>query len=107
MQKPQIIGTKQNMIFVALHVPVVCGTTQEVQRYLDDNKFKLVSMSLGREGANPDGDMAYLVTYYIKDDETESVSAVTSPSKHETCMLYRSFDLRVWYSNIELLVDYK
>ena len=30
----------------------VCGTTQEVQRYLDDNKFKLVSMSLGREGAN-------------------------------------------------------
>jgi len=78
-----------------LHVPVVCGTTVEVQRYLDDNKFKLVSMSLGREGANPDGDMAYLVTYYIKDDETESVSAVTSPSGHETCMLYRSFDLRV------------
>ena len=64
MQKKQIIGTKQSMIFVG-HVQV-CGTTQEVQRYLDDNKFKLVSMSLGRENANPDGDMAYLVTYYIK-----------------------------------------
>ena len=45
------------MIFVALHVPVVCGTTPEVQRYLDDFEFELVSMSLGRENANPDGDM--------------------------------------------------
>ena len=51
-------------------------------------------MSLGRENANEDGDMAYLVTYYIKDDETESISGITSPSG-ETCMLYRSFDLRV------------
>ena len=77
-----------------LHVPVVCGTTTEVQRYLDDFEFELVSMSLGRENANPDGDMAYLVTYYINKDKTQTVSAVTSPSGHETCMLYRSFDLR-------------
>ena len=37
------------MIFVKFHVPVVCGATEEVQRYLEDNKFKLISMSLGRE----------------------------------------------------------
>ena len=77
-----------------LHVPVVCGTTPEVQRYLDDFEFELVSMSLGREDANPEGDMAYLVTYYINKNKTQTVSAVTSPSGHETCMLYRSFDLR-------------
>ena len=64
-------------------------------------------MSLGRENAQPDGDMAYIVTYYIKDDETESISAVTSPSGHETCMLYRSFDLSRLDVNIELLVDDK
>ena len=34
-----------------MHVPVVCGTTPEIQRYLDDNDFELVSMSVGREGA--------------------------------------------------------
>ena len=85
---------REKYAFRWLHVPVVCGATPEVQRYLDDFEFELVSMSLGREDANPEGDMAYLVTYYINKNKTESVSAVTSPSGHETCMLYRSFDLR-------------
>ena len=78
-----------------MHVPVVCGTTAEIQRYLDDNEFELVSMSVGREGANKNGSIAYLVTYYLNKDRTESVSAITSPTGHETCMMYRSFDLRV------------
>ena len=95
------------MIFVENHVPVVCGTTVEVQRYLDDFEFKLVSMSLGRENANPDGDMAYLVTYYINKDKTESISAVTSPSSNETCMLYRSFDLRTLVLVHRIVVDDK
>ena len=78
-----------------MHVPVVCGTTPEIQRYLDDNEFELVSMSVGREGANKTGSIAYLVTYYLNKDRTESISAITSPTGHETCMMYRSFDLRV------------
>ena len=77
-----------------MHVPVVCGTTPEVQRYLDDNEFELVSMSVGREGANKSGSIAYLVTYYLNKDRTESVSAITSPTGHETCMMYRSFDMK-------------
>ncbi len=77
-----------------MHVPVVCGTTIEIQRYLDDNEFELVSMSVGREGANVNGSIAYLVTYYINKKRTETVSAITSPSGHETCMMYRSFDLK-------------
>ena len=77
-----------------MHVPVVCGTTPEVQRYLDDNEFELVSMSVGREGANKSGSIAYLVTYYLNKDRTESVSAITSPTGHETCIMYRSFDMK-------------
>ena len=77
-----------------MHVPVVCGTTPEIQRYLDDNDFELVSMSVGREGANKNGSIAYLVTYYYNKNKTESISAITSPTGHETCMMYRSFDLR-------------
>ena len=77
-----------------MHVPVVCGTTPEIQRYLDDNDFELVSMSVGREGANKNGSIAYLVTYYHNKNKTESISAITSPTGHETCMMYRSFDLR-------------
>ena len=77
-----------------MHVPVVCGTTPEIQRYLDDNEFELVSMSVGREGANINGSIAYLVTYYLNKNRTQSISAITSPTGHETCMMYRSFDLR-------------
>ncbi len=77
-----------------MHVPVVCGPTDEVKRYLDDNGFVLESLSIGREGANAMGDPAYFVTYYLNEKKTESVSAITSPSGNETCMMYRSFDLK-------------
>ena len=77
-----------------MHVPVVCGTTAEVQVYLDDNKFVLKTMSVGREGAREEGSIAYLVTYYINEKGDQSIAAITSPSGHETCMMYRSFDLR-------------
>ena len=77
-----------------MHVPVVCGTTDEIQVYLDDNKFVLKTMSVGREGAREEGSIAYFVTYYINEKGDQSIAAITSPSGHETCMMYRSFDLR-------------
>lgn len=77
-----------------MHVPVVCGNSQEVIRYLEDNDFVLDSLSIGREGANKKGDPAYFVSYYLNSKGTESVAAITSPSGNETCMMYRSFDLR-------------
>ena len=77
-----------------MHVPVVCGTSEEVNRYLKDNDFELYSVSIGREGANKDGDPAYWVSYFVNKSGTESVSAITSPTGNETCMMYRSFDLK-------------
>ena len=77
-----------------MHVPVVCGTSDEVQRYLKDNEFELDSVSIGREGANKNGDPAYWVSYFVNKKGTESVSTITSPSGDETCMMYRSFDLK-------------
>ena len=85
---------KDKYEFKWMHVPVVCGTSDEVQRYLKDNKFELDSVSIGREGANKDGDPAYWVSYFVNEDGTEAVSAITSPSGDETCMMYRSFDVK-------------
>ena len=81
--------------FKWMHVPVVCGETEEVQRYLADNEFELFSVSVGREGAHEDGDPAYFVSYFVNKDKAETVSAITSPTGIETCMMYRSFDLKV------------
>ncbi len=80
--------------FKWMHVPVVCGESEEVNRYLKDNNFELDSVSIGREGADKDGDPAYWVSYFVNKDRTESVSAITSPTGNETCMMYRSFDLK-------------
>ena len=35
----------QKYDFQWMHVPVVCGTSPEVMRYLEDNNFKLESVS--------------------------------------------------------------
>ena len=77
-----------------LHVPVVCGTTPEIQKYLDDNEFVLNSMSVGREGANKSGDIAYLVTYYLNKDRTESISAITAIPPHSTTALTKSWPIK-------------
>ena len=83
----------QKYDFQWMHVPVVCGTSPEVMRYLADNDFKLESISLGREGAKVTGEPSYFVAYYINEKGDQSVAAITSPSGHETCMMYRSFNL--------------
>lgn len=76
-----------------MHVPVVCGTSPEIIRYLSDNEFVLENISLGREGAKKTGNPSYFVAYYINKQGDESVAAITSPTGHETCMMYRSFNL--------------
>lgn len=76
------------------HIPVICGDTPEIVRYLEDNGFDLIYVSIGREGSKPDGNPAYWVAFYMNEDKTESVSTAMSPSGHETCILYRSFDIQ-------------
>ena len=76
------------------HIPVICGDTPEIVRYLEDNGFELVYVSVGREGSKPEGEPAYWVAFYLNKDATQSVSTAMSPSGNETCILYRSFDLR-------------
>jgi hypothetical protein len=77
-----------------MNIPVICGTTLEVQKYLTDNDFLLESMSVGKENAEEDGKIVYLVTYFLNKKRTQSITAITSPVGDETCMLYRSFDIR-------------
>jgi HSP20 family molecular chaperone IbpA len=70
--------------------PVVCGAPPEVQRYISDEDFKPVHLSLGRASSLPDGEPVYLVAYYENDDQilvTVDVAGAT-----ETCILFRTFN---------------
>ena len=59
------------------HIPVICGDTPEILKYLEDNEFILQYVSVGREGSKPDGNPAYWVAFYLNEKGTELVSTAT------------------------------
>ena len=71
-------------------VPAVCGAPPEVQRYISDEDFKPVHLSLGRVSSLPDGEPVYMISYYEKDDQILVTVDVSGAS--ETCILFRSFN---------------
>ena len=75
------------------NVPVICGITDNVKLYLEENEFVLESFSVGRQGAKPDGQPVYMVSYFLNKELKQSIAVITSPSGHESCMMYKSFDL--------------
>ena len=74
-------------------LPVICGTTDSVNEYLIHNEFKLESLSVGKESAQPGGQSVYMVSYFINKQRTETMAVITGPSGMESCMLFRSFEL--------------
>ena len=71
-------------------VPAVCGTPPEIQRYISDEDFKPVHLSLGRVSSLPDGEPVYMIGYYENDDQI--LVTVDVSGANETCILFRSFN---------------
>jgi len=85
-----------------MNVPVVCGTTDAVNMYVLDNNFKLESFSFGRVNGKEDGEIAFLVSYFINEERTETMAVITSPSGHESCIMYRSYNLKLVMPGVAL-----
>jgi len=75
----------------AIQMPVVCGTPDSVDRYINTHKFDAVGISLGRAGSKPDGEPVYLLTFYANPDN-ESLMTMDIPSGTERCILFHSFN---------------
>ena len=95
-QNPIMPDTESELVnpFYWSNVPVVCGTTEIVNLYVKENGFIFKSYSFGRANGDPKGEVAFLVSYFVNEDETESMSVITSPSGHESCIMYRSYNLK-------------
>jgi len=93
---PNLPETDSELVnpFYWSNVPVVCGTTDIVNLYIKENGFIFKSYSFGRVNGDPTGEVAFLVSYFVNEDETESMSVITSPSGHESCIMYRSYNLK-------------
>ncbi len=77
-----------------LQMPVICGTSKSVLAYIEKNEFTLVNVSVGRDKAKPDGEPVFIVSYYVDPTYTQSIVVMSTMSGLESCMLYKSFDLK-------------
>ena len=77
-----------------LQMPVICGTSEDVMSYIEKYQFTLVNVSYGRDKAKPDGNPVFVVMYYVDPSYTQSIVVMTTMNGMESCMLYKSFDLK-------------
>jgi len=77
-----------------LQMPVICGTSEDVMSYIEKYQFTLVNVSYGRDKAKPDGSPVFVVMYYVDPSYTQSIVVMTTMNGLESCMLYKSFDLK-------------
>lgn len=77
-----------------LQMPVICGTSESVMAYLEKFQFTLVNVSYGRDRAKQTGDPVFVVMYYVDPSYTQSIVVMTTMDGMESCMLYKSFDLK-------------
>ena len=77
-----------------LQMPVICGTSESVLAYIEKNEMTLVNVSVGRDKARPDGEPVFIVSYYVDPTYTTSLVVMSTMNGLESCMLYKSFDLK-------------
>lgn len=76
------------------YLPAICGTFDEVQRYIKDRDGDITvsSVGLGRSQSHPDGDVVFMVTLYNSADGTQETATVQIPDNEEVCMVYHIFN---------------
>ena len=81
-------------------VPAVCSTTEEIERWAEDNDFTPINVSQGKEGGVQEGEVVYMVVYWLNERQETFASVQTPLRPDQSCVLFRTFDLKM---NIELL----
>ncbi len=77
-----------------LQMPVICGTSESVLAYIEKNEMTLVNVSFGRNKSKPDGDPVFVIQYFIDPSYTQSIVVMSTMGGEESCILYKSFDLK-------------
>lgn len=77
------------------YIPVQCGLSTDINIYVQAMGFTPHTISVGRVGAQPNGEPAYFVSTFFNEDKTEHLVVVTSPSGDESCIVSHSFDVSI------------
>ena len=84
-------------------VPVVCAAPEEIDAWAADKGFTPLSLSYGREGGKADGNIVYIVVYYLNKDNGETFATVSTPTGKDVCVIFRTFDLTL---NPQIMDEY-
>ena len=52
-----------------------------------------LNVSYGRKGGKPDGEIVYIIMYWMNDKGETFASVQTPDTPGQTCILFRTFDL--------------
>ena len=85
------------------NIPVVCAAPEEIDRWAEHKGFTPLSISYGREGGKPDGQVVYIVVYYLNKNNGETFATVTTPTSPDVCVVFRTFGLQL---NPEIMDEY-
>ena len=91
-ESPEVTPYEEGRLYW-MQMPVVCGTTKTVKDYIDEHKFILVYVGVGKQGGKDTGEPVYLISEYVTQDMKQSLSVTTTLTLTESCIMLRGFDL--------------
>ena len=75
------------------NIPVVCASNEQVMRDLEAQGYQLLSLSLGRKGASPEGEPVFMVSYYFNEKAESTAAVMNIPSSKDACIIFLTYDL--------------
>ena len=88
------------------HIPAICVDNQVLEDYAERKGMQLLNISFGREGGRENGQIVYIVSYWVNVSNDQSMATVMTPGSNYSCVLFRTFDLKLNpYFNWEERID--
>jgi len=76
-------------------VPTICISNESLWEYAKRKEMQPLNVSYGRTGGRPDGEVVYIVTYWVGIDTDETMASVMTPNSNYSCILFRTFDVQL------------
>ena len=88
------------------HIPAICVDNQVLEEYTDRKELQLLNLSFGREGGKEDGEIVYVISYWVNVHNDQTMATVMTPGSNYSCVLFRTFDTQLNpYFSFELKTD--
>ena len=88
------------------HIPAICVDNQVLEDYTEKKELQLLNLSFGREGGKEDGEIVYVVSYWVNVHNDQTMATVMTPGSNYSCVLFRTFDTQLNpYFSFQLKTD--